>query len=169
MSSLFMILGNEKRRKILKLVRKHEMHISGIARELGLSVPVTFKHIKKLEEANLVTRHTMGNTHVVRIQENWGEKLNSIWMLLDEPLILKTNKGTTLSDILKTIPGIDIKKTSRGEYIHAIDGKEGYFVYEINGELVDRPINACEITKNSEVEIKRLIPAYDKKIRIDVG
>jgi hypothetical protein len=84
-------------------------------------------------------------------------------------LILKTKKGTTLSDILKTIPGIDIKKTSRGEYIHAIDGKEGYFVYEINGELVDRPINACEITKNSEVEIKRLIPAYDKKIRIDVG
>jgi len=70
--------------------------------------------------------------------------------------------------VLKTIPEIDIKKTSRGEYINAIDGKEGYFVYEINGELMDKPINGCEITKNAEIEIKRLIPAYDKKIRISV-
>jgi len=69
------------------------MHISGIARELDMSVPVAFKHVKKLEEAGLVTRHKMGNTHVVRIQETWGEKLNGIWMLLDEPLTLKTKKG----------------------------------------------------------------------------
>jgi len=33
---------------------------------------------------------------------------------------------------------------------------------------MDKPINGCEITKNAEIEIKRLIPAYDKKIRISV-
>jgi len=53
---IFKALSNKKRIEILKLLAKKEMHISKISRELGISTPVTLRHIRVLEKANLVTR-----------------------------------------------------------------------------------------------------------------
>lgn len=168
MTSLFKVLGNEKRRMIIKLLKRQDMHISGIARELGISVPAALKHIKKLEDADLVIRNKVGNTHLIKIKEGGMEKLDGIWGLLDEPLILEIPKGTNLSDVLKVMPEVEIKKTKKGCFINSIDGKRGYFVYEINGDLIDKPINRYRIREDIELQIKRLLPALDKKIRIRV-
>jgi DNA-binding transcriptional ArsR family regulator len=168
MSSLFKVLGSEKRREMLKLLKKREMHVSGIARELGISVPVALKHVKKLEDACLVVRRRIGNTHMIKIRVDQAARLSGVWMLLDESLVLETKSGTRLSDVLRTVPEIDVRNTGKGSYINAVDGVEGFFVYEINGRLVDKPINKCRIDRDSELEIKRLLPALDKKIRIKV-
>jgi DNA-binding transcriptional ArsR family regulator len=168
MSSLFKVLGSEKRRMMLKLLKRQEMHISGIARELGISVPVALKHIKKLEDAGLVVRRRVGNTHLIKIPEDRMERLSSIWKLLDEPLVLEARKGASLADVLGTMPEIDIKNTKQGCYINAVDGREGYFVYEVDGRLTDKPINRYKVAGDMELEIKRLLPALDKKIRIKV-
>ena len=168
MTSLFKVLGSEKRREMLKLLKKREMHVSGIARELGISVPVALKHVKQLEDACLVVRRRVGNTHMIKLRVDHAARLSGIWMLLDEPMVLETKCGTRLSDVLKTMPEIEIRNTGKGTYINAVDGVEGFFVYEINGRLVDKPINKCIIDRDSDVEIKRLLPALDKKIRIKV-
>lgn len=168
MASLFKVLGNEKRRMIIKLLKRQDMHISGIARELSVSVPAALKHIKKLEDVDLVIRHEVGNTHLIKIKDGAIEKLNSIWGLLDEPVVLEIGRDRSLSDVLRAMPEIEIKKTKKGCFINSIDGKKGYFVYEINGNLIDKPINEYKIREDIELEIKRLLPAMDKKIRIKV-
>ena len=168
MSSLFKILGSEKRRDILKLLRNREMHISAIAKELGISVPVTLKHIKQLESADLITRTKVGNAHLIKIPADRLNLLDGIWSLLYEPMVLETKKGSSLLDLLKNLPEIGIKKTPQGCYINSVDGREGYFVYEINGKVSDAPIDQFKISGDIDLEIKRLIPALDKKIRINV-
>ena len=168
MISLFKVLGNEKRKMIIKLLKRQDMHISGIARELNISVPAALKHIKKLEDADLVLRTKVGNTHLIKIKEEGMEKLNLIWGLFDEPLVLEITKGTNLSDALKVMPEVGIKKTNKGCFINSVDGKKGYFVYEIDGNLIDKPIDRYKISEDIELEIKRLLPALDKKIRIRV-
>jgi DNA-binding transcriptional ArsR family regulator len=168
MASLFKVLGNERRRDMLKILRKQEMHISGLARELKISVPVTLKHVKVLEESGLVVRNKVGNTHIINIPDEGVEKLNSVWMLLDEPIALEIEEGTLLSDALKKMKEMVIKTTSHGSYIYSVDGRKGFFVYEVNGKLVDTPINKYRLSEDAEIEIKRLVPALDKKIRIKV-
>jgi len=168
MTSLFRVLGNENRRTMLKLLKKQEMHVSGLARELGISVPVALKHVKMLEGSGLVIRRMVGNTHMIRISSDQAERLSGVWRLLDEPLNLEVKKGTSLSDILKTMQEIEIKHTSHGSYINAVDGREGYFIYEVNGKVTDKPINKYQIEDDIELEIKQLLPALDKKIRIRV-
>ena len=83
-------------------------------------------------------------------------------------MVLETKKGSSLLDILKNLPEIGIKKTPQGCYINSVDGREGYFVYEINGKVSDAPIDQFKISGDIDLEIKRLIPALDKKIRINV-
>jgi len=168
MASLFKVLGNEKRRDMLKILRKQETHISGLARELKISVPVAQKHVKLLEESGLVVRNKVGNTHIISIPEDQLEKLSSVWMLLDEPIVLEIKEGTLLSDALKKMKEIEIRNTNQGSYIYSVDGKKGFFVYEVNGKLVDTPINKYKLSEDAEIEIKRLVPALDKKIRIRV-
>jgi DNA-binding transcriptional ArsR family regulator len=168
MTTLFKILGSEKRRDILKLLRNREMHITAIAKELGISVPVALKHVKQLESAGLVTRTKVGNAHLIKIRADRLNLLDSIWSLLYEPMILETKKGTTLLDLLRRMPEIGIKSTPQGCYINSVDGREGYFVYEINGKLSDEPIEQCKISGDADLEIKRLIPALDKKIKIKI-
>ena len=168
MTTLFKILGSVKRRDILKLLRNREMHISAIAKELGISVPVALKHIRQLESADLVTRTKVGNAHLIKIPADRTNYLDGIWSLLYEPMILETKKGTSLLDLLRRLPEIGIKKTPQGCYINSVDGREGFFVYEINGKLSDEPIDRYRISGDVDLEIKRLIPALDKKIRIKV-
>ena len=168
MASLFRVLGSEKRREMLKVLKRGELHISGLARELKISVPVALKHVKLLEEAGLVSRLKVGNTHIISIPEDRLEKLSSVWLLLDEPVELEAKKGAKLSDALRQVKEITIRNSKHGSYIASVDGKKGFFVYEIDGRVIDTPINKYRVTEDQEIEIKRLVPALDKKIRINV-
>jgi len=63
---LFKALGSSTRIQILKMLTKKQMHITGLANELKLSVPVVARHVRVLEKAGLVQRTKFGRTHVLR-------------------------------------------------------------------------------------------------------
>lgn len=60
-------LGNETRLKMFKHLNQKDMHISKIARELNISIPVASKHATVLEDANLICRKVFGKTHVLSV------------------------------------------------------------------------------------------------------
>ena len=61
-------LGNETRLKMFKCLSNKDMHISKLAEEMEISVPVTSKHIQVLEDANLIRRKVFGKTHVLSVK-----------------------------------------------------------------------------------------------------
>ncbi|KPQ41559.1 MAG: transcriptional regulator, ArsR family [Candidatus Methanoperedens nitroreducens] len=64
-NDIFKALSSTTRLKMLRILAKEEMHITGIAKELNLSVPVVAKHAKLLERANLIEIRRFGKTHVL--------------------------------------------------------------------------------------------------------
>ncbi len=52
-NDVFKALSSTTRLKMLRILAKKEMHITGLARELNLSVPVVAKHSKLLEKTGL--------------------------------------------------------------------------------------------------------------------
>ncbi|WP_196213995.1 winged helix-turn-helix domain-containing protein [Methanolobus vulcani] len=62
-------LNNETRIKMLKIICENSMHISQIARELNVSVPVVSKHAAILEDANLISRKVFGKSHVLSVKD----------------------------------------------------------------------------------------------------
>ena len=65
---MFKLLGNETRRNMLKVLMKGNFHISAIARELNVPVPVVFKHLRKLETAGPIERERVGNIHRLKLK-----------------------------------------------------------------------------------------------------
>ena len=164
-NNIFRALSSKTRVKMLRTLAKKELHISGLARELGISVPVASKHVEILEKAGLVERESFGRTHVVKAKK---ENLHELEAILRESHTLELEKGLSLLDALKQIPGIEIKKTGDKEYITSIDGEEGYYLYEVDGKIPDVPINEYEVRGDLEVEIKKLLPVEKKKIFVNV-
>ncbi len=165
MKNIFKALGNRKRREILKTVLNKEMHISAIAREIKVSVPVALRHINILEEAGLVSRKKVGRSHIITANLEDIRKLRNIWDL-EESFIVKVEKGVTVQEALSSIPGIGIRESEKGSYIFEVESRQGYYIYEIGGRLIDAPINEHMIEEDCEIEIKRLLPAMGKKIKI---
>uniref|UniRef100_A0A7C4I275 ArsR family transcriptional regulator n=1 Tax=Caldiarchaeum subterraneum TaxID=311458 RepID=A0A7C4I275_CALS0 len=67
LSRLFMALGNPVRLRILSLVSSSQrpLHIRGVARLLKTRYAITYKHVKTLQEAGLVTIYEVGRSRVV--------------------------------------------------------------------------------------------------------
>ena len=67
LSRLFMALGNPVRLRILSLVSSSQrpLHIRGIARLIKTRYAITYKHVKTLQEAGLVTIYEVGRSRVV--------------------------------------------------------------------------------------------------------
>ena len=63
-SDLFKALGNLNRRSMIKLLMQQDFHISGIAKELNIAVPVALKHAQILEEVGLIEREIVGNIYL---------------------------------------------------------------------------------------------------------
>jgi predicted transcriptional regulator len=45
------------RLKIIAVLQKEKQYVSQLARELGISRPLLYLHLQKLEDANLITGH----------------------------------------------------------------------------------------------------------------
>ncbi len=163
---IFRVLGNGNRRNMLKLLLNREMHVSAIARELNISVPVALRHARFLEEAGFIERKKVGTSHVLGVKKESMERLKQMWELLEQPLIVEIEHGKTMLEALKKVPGIKIGSSKEGCFISGVDGKKGYFIYEVNGKLVENPLEKLTIEKDSTVELKRLIPVIGKKIQI---
>ena len=162
---IFRALNSSMRINILKKLIQKEMHISGLARELGISVPVTSRHIKILENAGLINKRIFGNTHILTT------KIKSFENVL-EPFIVESSveisKEKSIFDALKQIPSIEIKKIGNNYYIHSIDGEEGYYIYEIDGKPPNKPIDEFSLNKNVTLDLKRLVTIKKKKINVKI-
>ena len=81
---LFRALSSPTRLKILKVLTSKEMHLTGLAKEINISVPVTSRHIKILENVGLINKRIFGNTHLLTA------KIRNLEQIL-EPFVEKTS------------------------------------------------------------------------------
>ena len=168
MVDLFQALGNPTRRNMLKLLMKKEYHISGLAKELNIAVPVILKHTKVLEKAGIIEREKIGNTHTLQIRKEALGNLEKVWGLLDKSWVLEVDKGSNMLEVLKKVSGITVENKPDANYITSVDGRKGIYIYEVNGKLPSTSIDQYKINKDVEVELKRLVPVIGKKIVIKV-
>lgn len=150
---------------MLKLLMKTDYHVSGLAKALGISVPVAAKHVRILEDAELVNRKTFGKTHVLTVNR---AKLYDAMETFSEDYEIEARKGTSILDALKDVSGIGIKKIGDKEFIASIDGEEGFYIYEVNGKSPNMPINEYTMVQGGEIEIKRLVPVLKKRVKVTV-
>ena len=105
-NDVFKALSSTTRLKMLRILAKKEMHITGLAKELNLSVPVVAKHAKLLERANLIEIKKFGKTHVL------DSKIKNMYGMLDELADSHTidlQKGASILEALKKVSGVELK------------------------------------------------------------
>ncbi|MFD1794094.1 ArsR/SmtB family transcription factor [Ochrobactrum teleogrylli] len=105
LSHILKAVGDVTRRHILTLlVQEGPSRVTALAAHFDMSLNSVSKHIKVLEEAELVTRKTLGREHFiaaelepVREVENWFAELKSVWELrltaLEDVLVSKEQEN----------------------------------------------------------------------------
>ncbi len=168
--SFFKALSSETRRRILKLLAKKEMHITGLAKELGISVPVTAKHCKLLEDSGFIEREKFGRTHVLRVKlEKF--RLESFYDDIDVFAVaheVELPKGSNVIDALRQVSGVRIKRVGDKEFVTSVDGEEGYYIFEVDGELPNKSMDEFVLTRNADLKLKKLVPVKKKEINIRI-
>ena len=164
------ILGNKKRRDMLKILANKKMHISALARELGISTPVALKHVRLLESADLVERERIGNTDVLSIREAATKLLLQLQDILEKPTVITAQKGETAYNVLKKVPGIEMRKWEGTDtfYIFSLDDVEGYYIFLVNGKLPNKSVDKLVLKDDVVLEFQRLMPVIGRKIKIKV-
>jgi len=165
---VFKALGNENRARIIRLLAKERMHVSGIARELGISAPVSLRHLRVLEEQGFVERERIGSQHFFSLNEEAARRVQKVWSLFERPLTVEVSKGESMLEALRKVPGIKFSHNENGAFITEVDGKKGYYLYEVNGVLPKESADKLALSKSVNVELKLLQPVIGKKISIKV-
>jgi DNA-binding transcriptional ArsR family regulator len=162
---LFKAISSDTRLSILELLSEGDKHISGLAREIGISVPVTAKHIKILEKAGLIERKRIGNTHMI------GIKLNNVYSFLDrfaENRNLEVEPGTTLLEALKSVAAVEVTKMGDRLKVVSTDGEEGFYIYEVDGKFSDKTVDEYVFYEDVVVEWKKLVPVTKKRLLVNI-
>ncbi len=68
LDAVFLALGNEKRRAILRTLSYRPATVGQLAEEHGLSLPSIHRHIRALEDAGLLQRRKVGRVNFVAIR-----------------------------------------------------------------------------------------------------
>lgn len=162
---LFSALGSETRLRMLQRLTEGEMHISELARELSISVPVAAKHANILEDAELIHRKVYGKTHVLQLNNK------NIFNALDifaPSRTVEVEKGATLLQALKKAAVVEVKDVHGQDNIVSTNGEEGFFVYEVDGVFSDKNVNEFVFDKSSTVMWKKLEPISILKVKVKV-
>lgn len=162
---VFSAVSSQMRQRMLQLLAEEDRHISALARELGISVPVASKHIKVLEEAGLIDRKIYGKTHVFSLKK---KTFSSAFDPFAPVKKLEVEKGTTLMEAFKTVSVVEVKNIDGKDFIVAADGEEGFYLYEVNGRLIDKRAEDFVLEEDAVVEWKRLEPVTKKKLIVSV-
>ena len=165
---VFRALGNQNRVRILKLLMKESKYVSALAKELGISVPVALRHASVLEDSGFVEKSKVGNLHFLKLRPETASSLRKAWGLFEKPLIVEVQNGSSMLDALKKVSGIKFEHQKNGVLISEVDGKKGYYLYEVNGRLPHESADKFIISKNYTVELKLLQPVVGKKIMLKV-
>ena len=163
---LFKALCSSTRIEIMQILTKHEMHLSGLARKINISVPVVSRHIKILEEAGLVNKRIIGNVHLLNAKIRGLEKILEQFV---EESSVEINKYDSLLDALNQLPGIEVKKFGDKQYIHSVDGEKGNYIYEVDGKLPNTPIDKYKPKKDVTLNLKKIVSINKKKVNIKVN
>ena len=90
---LFEALANKHRREIIYVLSLQPASISQLASMRGLSLPAIHKHIKILEDADMVIRKKIGRTNFLSLNRNgllalqdWLMQYHTYWGSNDETL-----------------------------------------------------------------------------------
>jgi DNA-binding transcriptional ArsR family regulator len=93
LDAVFAALGNEKRRGIVRTLSFRPATVSQLAEEHHLSLPSIHRHIRTLEEAQLIQRRKVGRTNFVAIKRTalaaaqvWMSQFQLEWGHDDETL-----------------------------------------------------------------------------------
>ena len=162
---LFYALDSKTRLSIIQSLFENEKHISEIAREQKISVPVAAKHVNILEDANLVKRNVYGKTHVLQL--NNKDVARSLDILAPTKTI-EVKKGTNLLDILKEVAIIETKKLRGKDHVISTNGDEGFFIYEMDGQFCEQTVQNCIFRKDATVIWKKLEPVAKLCLNIKV-
>ena len=163
--NLFKAISSDTRLSILEHLSEGDKHISGLARELGISVPVAAKHVKILEKAELIERKKIGNTHMI------GIKVNKIYSFMDyfaENRKLEVEQGTTLLEALKSVAAVEVKKMGNRVKVVSTDGEEGFYIYEVDGKFSNKTVDEYEFYEDAVVEWKKLVPITKKRLLVNI-
>lgn len=163
--NIFKALSSETRQNIVRILMVKETHITDLARQLNMSVPVIAKHVGILDDAGVVERRVVGRTHLLKLNK---DKLRSGIDILHEPVTVDVKKGSNILDVLKQVSGIGVEKVNDNEYLTAIDGEDGYFIYEVNGESPKVTMNRYTLDDSVDIELKKMVLHTEKKIRVRV-
>lgn len=164
-NKIFKALSSSTRIQIIKVLIGRELHVSGLARELGISVPVISRHVKLLEDAGLLHKRIVGNVYL--LSSTIGRLEEALTPFIDESTIT-IKKQNSLFDALKQIPGIEIQKVGDTQYITSINGEHGYYIYEVDGIPPSIPIDKYKPTKNVTLHLKKIVPVDKKKIKVRI-
>jgi DNA-binding transcriptional ArsR family regulator len=162
---IFKALSSKTRVEMVKLLMKSDYHVSGLAKALCISVPVAAKHVRILENAELVKSKIFGKTHVLSVNK---EKLYEAMEAFGEEYGIEVQKGASIVEVLKEVAGVGIKRIEDNEFLVAIDDEEGFYIYEVDGNSPNTPINEYKMEKDGEIEIKRLVPVLKKRVKVKV-
>jgi DNA-binding transcriptional ArsR family regulator len=103
LSAILKAASDPTRRAILTLLAQHgPTRVTDLAQQFDISLNSVSKHIKVLERAGLVSRHTEWREHLIEadlarlaVIDRWFRDLRSIWDMRLEALdTLLTNKET---------------------------------------------------------------------------
>ncbi len=93
LDAVFGALANKHRRDIIYVLGLQPCSISFLAEMRGLSLPAIHKHIKILEDADMIIRRKMGRTnylalnrHALRRLQNWLMQYHTYWGSDEETL-----------------------------------------------------------------------------------
>lgn len=162
---LFRALDSETRLEMLQHLFEDEKHVSELARELDISVPVAAKHVNILEAANLVERNVFGKTHVLELN---NKNLASALDVLAPIKNIEVKKGTDLLEILKMVAEIETKILRDKEHVISTNGEKGFFIYEVDGQFSDKTVKNFAVTKDSNIVWKKLEPVAKLRLNITV-
>ncbi|QKS70093.1 helix-turn-helix transcriptional regulator [Paenalkalicoccus suaedae] len=86
-------LSNPYRLKIIAVLKQEKQYVSQLARELGISRPLLYLHLQKLEEVDLIKGH-----HEISDSGKAMKyfELNSFHIALNEDLIAHTAESLTM-------------------------------------------------------------------------
>ena len=162
---LFKALSSSSRIKILKILANEEIHLTALAKKIGLSKPVVSRHIKILEKAGLINKKIIGNIYLLKTNiKNMEAALDPF--IESQTIVIKKDKN--LFDALKQIPGIEVKKQGSKGYIKSINNEKGYYIYEVNGVLPEKPIDEYKVDNDLNLEIKKIVTIKKKSINIKI-
>jgi len=93
LDKVFEALANEHRRDIVYMLGLHPHSINQLASLRSLSLPAIHKHIKILENADLIIRKKIGRTNVLTLNrqslrglQNWLMQYHAYWGSNEETL-----------------------------------------------------------------------------------